>query len=188
MDKCSQEEFNICIHNNMCFRCENKSLYKEPKWMEQQKKKKASIKKKKEGLDFEKEVQKKYNKYIKSQKTSYIKNNKKIEPQAAKQQIGSGSLWFAPSDIITENELIECKERGTTTSKGNKTISIQKKWLDKVKYEAALANKKQWYLSFKYKDTDDIYIIKDFEDELAIIQLINNLQEEIKELRGGNDV
>lgn len=181
MDKCSTEKFNICIHNNMCFRCVNESLYKEPKWMEQAKKKKNKVQKqKKQGLDFEKQVEKKYNQYIKSKKKNFSKN--KIEPKAAKQQVGSGSLWFAPSDVITENELIECKERGTTTSKGNLTISIQKKWLDKVKHEAALANKKQWYLSFKYKDSNDIYIIKDFEDELAQIQLINQLQEKILEL------
>jgi hypothetical protein len=106
---------------------------------------------KKEGLDLEKEVAKKYNKFVQSKKKQL--NKPSFSNNTARQQIGSGSLWFAPSDVVTEEELIECKERGTTTSKGEKTISIQKKWLDKVKKESFLANKKSWYLTFRYKES-----------------------------------
>lgn len=181
MYQCEDDQFNICVNNAMCFRCENGSLYKEPKWMQQKKKQQLkSTKKKKEGMEFEKRVQSTYNKAMRK---SLSKNTPKI--QEARRQIGSGSIWCWPSDIVTENELIECKERGTTTSRGEKTITIQKKHLTKVKAEAALANKKSWYYVFGFKDDSEIYVVKDFNEELALLATIKKLQERIVMLEDG---
>ena len=186
MHNCTEEEFNICIRNNMCFRCKDKSLYKEPKWMEQQKKKiekskqKILVKQKKvkEGMNFEKRVESRYNnRFSNNSIRSTTKKNK-----AANRRVGSGSIWFAPSDIITENELIECKERGSKTSKGTKTITIQKTQLDKVKQEAAFANRKQWYYVFGFKGDQEIYLVKDFDSELELIQRIKELEQKVSDL------
>ena len=173
----------------MCFRCQNKSLYKEPKWMEQQKKKiekakqKPLIKQKniKEGMNFEKRVESRYNSRLNNNLHCITKRNK-----TANRRIGSGSIWFMPSDIITEDQLIECKERGSKTSRGIKTITIQKAQLDKVKQEAAFANKKQWYYCFGFKDSEEIYLVKDFDSELEMIQRIKELEQKVGELLGEN--
>lgn len=178
MYKCDDSQFNICLNNAMCFRCQDGSLFKEPKWMQQQKKKKEKVaKKRKEGMEFEKRVQSAYNKKVHSHLSTNVPRNK-----TARRQIGSGSIWCWPSDIVTENELIECKERGSTTSRGEKTITIQKQHLTKVKLESALANKKTWYYVFGFKNDEEIYLVKDFNEELTLIHTIKKLQERIVEL------
>ena len=189
MHNCTDEEFKICIRNNMCFRCKEKSLYKEPKWMEQQKRKierakqKPLVKQKKikEGMAFEKRVERKHNSRLSNNIYSTTKRNK-----TANRRIGSGSIWFMPADIVTEDALIECKERGSKTSRGVKTITIQKSQLDKVKQEAAFANKKQWYYCFGFKDSSEIYVVKDYDSELEMIQYIKQLEQKVSDLIGEN--
>lgn len=174
--KCSKDEFEICENNAKCYLCDGKRLYEEPKWMKLSKRRKENKlnkvpKKKKEGMDFEKRAAKRYNKSV-----------AKIQSTKANRTLNSGAIWSMPGDIVTKNELIECKERGSTTSRGEKTITIQKQQLDKIKEEAFLAKKNIWYYLFAFKGSNDIYVTKDFEDELAMIEQIELLKHRVLEL------
>lgn len=186
--KCSEEMFKICENNSKCYLCDGQRLYREPKWIirkkKQEEKKRLSIKKKKkEGMSFEKKVKKRYNKAI----------TQNVNKENAKRRPNSGAIWSMPGDIVTEEELIECKERGTTTSKGEKVITIPKEHLEKIKNEAYFAGKDVWYYIYQYKGDNNIYLVKDFNDELKMIQQIkslkqriNDLEEKIKLLKGDN--
>lgn len=181
MGKCSREQHDLCINNAKCALCDGQRLFKKPKWMElkdrQDKRKAEGIKKKpKEGMDFEKRVQKTYNKRLKNASSTTPKSS------GARRRPNSGAIWSMPGDIISEEELFECKERGSTTGRGEKTISIPKSHLDKVKQEAYQANKNTWYYVFGYKESPEIYLVKDFEDELRLIQQIGILKERVLEL------
>ena len=173
--KCTYEMYSICENNSKCYLCDGERLYKRPKWMtlkekELERKKSHASRKKKEGMSFEKKVAKKYNKAVSPKK------------DIARRRPNSGAIWSMPGDIVTERELIECKERGTTTSKGERTISIPESHLNKIKEEAYLAKRNVWYYIFGYKGSDNIYLVKDYEDELRMIQQIEILKDRIKEL------
>lgn len=172
--KCTDEMYNICENNSLCYLCDGERLYQRPKWMdrkdkEDEKKRLGIKKKKKEGMDFEKRVAKKHN---------------SAKQDVARRRPNSGAIWSMPGDITTEKELYECKERGSTTSKGEKTISIPKAHLDKVRDESFLAKKEVWYYVFSYKGSKEIYLVKDYEDELRMIQQIKELKDRIRELEG----
>ena len=177
--KCSEEQFKICINSAFCHLCDGERLFKKPKSMilrEKADARKAErrTKKKKQGMEFEKDVQKIYN-------TKSIQSNARNKQSAvAHRQPNSGGLWHSPGDIITPQELMECKERGTKTSKGIQTITIQKLQLDKIQEEAILANKDQWYYVFRFKDSKQIFVVKDFEDELEMVELLNQYKGEKK--------
>lgn len=179
------DHFDICINNAKCYMCDGERLFDKPKWMklkerEAEKKKEGYVKKPKEGMKFEKRVQKTYNERLGKNTSGSKWNNARRRPN-------SGAIWCMPGDIVTEKELFECKERGSKTSRGEKTISIQKQQLDKIKQESYLAGKNVWYYVFGFKECDSIYLVKDFEDELAMIQQIEILKERIKELEGDNN-
>lgn len=109
-----------------------------------------------------------------------VKQNKKPE---AKRQPNSGAMWYAKGDISLEHALVEVKDYGTKNSRGEKTISIPKAWLDKQAEEAYLQGKEFWYLTFAYKGDDDIYLIKPYDDEIEMIALLRKLQNENELLR-----
>jgi hypothetical protein len=142
---------------------------------EEKKRQQAYLKprKEKEGMGFEKRVAKKYNKTV----------NKPID--SARRRPNSGAIWSMPGDIVTqEGFLFECKERGSVTGRGEKTISIHKEWLDKVALESISAKRCYWALPFGFKESDDVYIIKDYNTELEMIQQIEMLKSRIRELEG----
>ncbi len=181
MSKCNKERHDLCLNNNKCYLCDGERLFKRPKWMDIKEKqefnKKNGIRKKqKEGMSFEKRVQKTYNKSV------GVKNQSNMSSSMARRRPNSGAIWSMPGDIVTLNELIECKERGSTTSKGEKTITIQKNQLEKIREESFIAKKNIWYYIFGFKNDKDIYLVKDFNDELLMIQQINLLKEKIIEL------
>lgn len=185
MHKCSDENHNLCENNTLCHLCDGKRLFKRPKWMDRADKQKEreakkreqtflKPKKEKEGMGFEKRVAKRYNKKVTQTHTS------------ARRRPNSGAIWSMPGDIVTEEGfLFECKERGSVTSRGEKTISIHKDWLDKVTDEAISSKKKYWALPFGFKESDEVYIIKDYNTELEMIQTIKILKDRIIELENG---
>ena len=178
--KCTEEQFNICTNSAFCHLCDGKRLFKKPKWMILKEKADARkqdryVKQKKQGMEFEKDVQKIYN------KKNIRSNAGNQQSSVAYRQPNSGGLWHSPGDIITPQELMECKERGTKTSKGIQTITIQKLQLDKIQEEAILANKEQWYYVFRFKDSKQIFVVKDFEDELELIELLNQYKEQLED-------
>lgn len=111
-----------------------------------------------------------------------IKHKKEIEPEA-KRQPNSGAMWHAKGDITLEHALVEVKERGTVNARGEKTISIPKLWLDKQADEAFQENKPFWYLAFAYKGSEEVYIIKPYEDEIEMVAYLRQLQNENEILR-----
>jgi hypothetical protein len=107
---------------------------------------------------------------------------KKTASYEAKRQVNSGALWHSKGDIKLDHALLECKERGTVNSKGEKTISIPKEWLDKQAIEAVKERRNYWYVPFRYKGSEDIYIVKPFDHELELIQRIRDLEEQVQAL------
>lgn len=104
----------------------------------------------------------------------------------AKRQPNSGAMWHAKGDISLEHALMEVKERGTKNGRGQKVISIEKDWLDKQEEESLLQGKEFWYLAFAYKGSDDVYIIKPYDQELEMVAELRKLQKENELLRDIN--
>lgn len=101
----------------------------------------------------------------------------------ARRQANSGAMWHSKGDIKLDHALMECKERGSVTSRGTKTISIPKDWLDKQEKEAFQEQREYWYLPFGYKGEDDIYLIKPYDHELELIFELRKAREEIERLQ-----
>lgn len=101
----------------------------------------------------------------------------------AKRQANSGAMWHAKGDIKLEHALMECKERGTTNSRGQKTITIPKEWIDKQIKEAFQEQRPYWYIPFAYKGDDGIYLIKSYDQEMELIYELRRAREEIERLQ-----
>lgn len=118
---------------------------------------------------------------------------KAYEPKGeAKRQANSGAMWHAKGDIKLEHALMECKERGTTNSRGQKTITVPKEWIDKQIKEAFQEQRPYWYIPFGYKGDDGVYLIKSYDHEMEMIyemrrqrEYIESLQRRIEELEDG---
>ena len=112
---------------------------------------------------------------------------KKVAPKPqkkeAQRQANSGAMWHAKGDITLEHALLECKERGTTNSKGEKTISIPKLWIEKQEKEAFQEQKPYWYIPFAYKNDPGIYLVKSFDHEMEMIYELRRLREENEKLQ-----
>lgn len=89
----------------------------------------------------------------------------------ARQQMASGSVWFAKSDVISELFQIEAK----TKAKPSKSISVKKEWHEKIEHEGFEANKIP-ALVYSFGDSTDYFALRD-RDFLALV-------EELVELRG----
>jgi hypothetical protein len=85
----------------------------------------------------------------------------------------------------------ELKTSSTITSRGNKTISIQKLWLDKLRQESRESRKEFWYLKFAFGDHEkDWYAILDSDMIMSMVytmlqdrQVRRILEDENKALR-----
>jgi hypothetical protein len=172
--KCANDQFLLCINNAKCHFCDGERLFKKPKYLvlreREQARKAAGIpKKKKEGMDFEKRVAKRIN----------------TPKPVATRQPGSGAFWSRPGDIITPDQLIECKERGSTNSRGELQMTIPKSHLEKAREEAVRAGKPDWRYVFGFKNDSRIYVVKDFNDELNMARTIQELLQRVEELEKG---
>ncbi len=169
--KCSQDKFLKCTKNSLCHLCDGERLYKPPKEFKSIKK---GPKKIKEGMAFEKRVTKTYNK-------SVCKDNNHSD--IARRRPNSGAFWSLPGDIVTRDALFEAKERGSRTSSGEKTISVHREWLEKIRDETfQRTSKRYWFLPFGFKNDEKIYVITDFEIQLQLINIIHDQEEIIKNL------
>lgn len=155
-----------CKNNALCHLCDGERLLKLPKPKTPLKSK--GPKKKKEGMDFEKKVARTW--------------NRAATQGPARRQPNSGAIRDLPGDIVTPHELMECKERGTTTSTGAKNFTIQLDWIVKAEGEMFRSGRRHWYIPFGFKGHDDIYVIKSFEHELELLQTIEALKQRIKDL------
>lgn len=108
---------------------------------------------------------------------------KKYEKPEAQRQVNSGAMWHSKGDIKLHHALMECKERGSTNSRGEKTISIPKAWLEKQELEAFQEQRPYWYLPFGYKNDEAIYLIKPYDHELELVFELRQAREEIERLQ-----
>lgn len=176
---------------------------------------KTHKKEKKEGMAFEKKVAKQWNqKFGNSKKKSVAKPRfevssedhvsigeidasqvqagpPKYQRDEAQRQFNSGAFWHSKGDIKLEHALMECKERGTVNSRGQKQITIPKEWIEKQEKEALQEQRPYWYIPFGYKNDDDVYLVKSYDHEIEMIyelrqarQRIEELEEELEKLRG----
>ena len=102
--------------------------------------------------------------------------SKQQEKQVAKQNKGkivanSGATRFDKGDVKTEQFLIECKTKISSTN----SFSIKKDWLEKNKEEAFAMGKRYSALAFNYgPDEPNYYVI----DEKLFTYLRDVLEEE----------
>lgn len=165
MYKCSKEKHDQCQKNALCHLCDGERLYSPPK--EHKPLKRSGPKKKKEGMDFEKRVVKKWN---------------QAGSNEARRRPNSGAFSNLPGDIATPQDLMECKERGSASAKGEKNFTIELNWILKVQRETASCGKLNWYIPFSFKNYEEVFLIKSFDHELELLQTIEQLREKIKEL------
>lgn len=93
-----------------------------------------------------------------------VANDFNIVPniKEARRVIRSGGIWFMPGDVADPIMLIECKDHGEETAKGEKTFGIKKDVLDKIIEEGRLSGKYPG-LVFRYKGTEQRYAVQPFE-------------------------
>lgn len=107
---------------------------------------------------------------------------KKKSRDEAQRQFNSGAFWHSKGDIKLEHALLECKERGTTNSRGEKQITVPKSWLEKQEKEAFQEQRPYWYVPFGYKGDDSVYLIKPYDHEIEMIYEMRQAREEIEKL------
>ena len=151
-----------CCNKEQCHLCFNAGKYKAPK-------------KKTSGLS------KNYNKTTKrmgavSETITQKQNQATIDNVVSTRlttNSGAGSekgdAWITGLVEIAQ----EVKTQLPTRTKGCKSFTIQKEWLDKLDYESRKANKEFWWLVFSFKETDNqMYVVADnqvFQDMVATL-------------------
>lgn len=155
---CSVSEF--CKNKDVrCYACMDQDQYKEKKYLNRNQIRKTPSKKKK-GMAFEEETAKRYNKYM------------------AKRQPLSGGIWGFEGDIETVLTLMECKYRDNPLKGGDKSISIKRSWLEKIKDEA-IEHSKIPALPFGFsEDPDEIYFAMEYDYLLELLYRIKSLREQ----------
>lgn len=122
-------------------------------------------------MDFEKRVQKRINGSAAGRGDG-----------PARRQPNSGALWGRPGDIVTPDLLVECKERGTKI-RGEKSYTITREQLEKTAEEAILAAKPDWFLVFGFRNDPKMYVIRDFDSELRLLEEVRDLREQLIQLQ-----
>lgn len=179
-----------CLNNKKCYRCYGEALLKLP----EDKQRKSKVKKK----SHDNAVASSDNSWEDLEATVASKLNQVPTMKEARRTRASGALWFEKGDIVDQIVHPECKERkGRELKSGDKSISIQRSWLEKAKEECMNSNKVM-ILPFRFKNDDNIYSVMDFEDLNTLITqvkayMVDNdykekeigiLMDEIKELKG----
>jgi len=146
-----------------CFVCDDLRLLKLPedKKRQQLQSKANRISKKKDKEDDCKESWKDLEATVASGISAVPTVKQYTEMREANRQVRSGAIWFMPGDVDDPIILAECKERSTVTAKGEKTITIPKAYLTKIKEEARLAGKYPCF-AFRYKNDDVVYMTNEF--------------------------
>jgi hypothetical protein len=111
-----------------------------------------------------------------------IQRKQAVQKVEAKRQVNSGAMWHSKGDIKLEHALMECKERGSVNSKGEKQITIPKLWIEKQEKEAFQEHRPFWYIPFGFKGDDGIYLVKSYDHEMEMIYELRKSREEIERL------
>lgn len=99
-------------------------------------------------------------------------NNSLLSGVTSRQTPNSGAGQIKGDEQISGiiNIMEELKEQNKLTSRGEKTFTIQKEWLEKLKREAIAENKEFWYLKFIFSGTDkDVYCILDSDMVMSMV-------------------
>lgn len=87
---------------------------------------------------------------------------------------GAGKIKGDEQIVGLINAMEELKEQNSTTSRGAKTFTIHKEWLDKLQREANVENKEFWYLKFCFSTQDALdlihYVIIDSEQLMSMVK------------------
>lgn len=112
-----------------------------------------------------------------------------VKEWLSRRQIGSGNIWFMPGDVADSVVLVECKERLTVNSKGEKSMTIPKTMIEKVAEEAEIYNSYP-ALVFRYKgdETGNSYFVQDFEVLCEMVHEIKFLRHEGKSMTNERDM
>lgn len=156
MENCERQDCRN-YESSTCSRCFNHSLYR------QKPSTKLSTKKShKEGMAFQRKVQKHHDDTL----------------GKSRQCLNSGALWFDPGDVITERDLIECKER-KLTARGKKSFTITQDILTKIEEEAGYS--RSGIVAFGFKGDDEVYCIAKYDLWLTLIQENLLLRKQLEE-------
>lgn len=130
--------------------------------------------------------------------------NKVKAPKKAKQTGRAGSLFEAKNSNLNNDILVgslptpnsgagaikgdekikgyvkiteELKEQNTTTSKGKKTFTIHKEWLEKLRRESIAEHQEFWYLKFVFGQEDvvhthDYYVILESDVLMSMVKTL----------------
>jgi hypothetical protein len=93
--------------------------------------------------------------------SNHVSNKDLLSGATSNMTINSGAGFVKGDEEIKGiiNIMEELKTSSQLTTRGKKTISIQKEWLDKLDTEAKAAHKEFWYLKFAFGDHEkDSYI------------------------------
>ena len=177
----SCEYQNRCGNNEKCFVCNDMRLLKLPEDKNRQRlqSKAKSIAKKVDLLDDCSESWNDLEATVAAKISAIPTVKQYTEMRDARRQVRSGAIWFMPGDVTDTIILVECKERSSTTAKGEKNITIPKSWLTKLDAEAKLDGKYPTF-AFRYKNDEQIYSINKFE-------ILEDMVTEIKFLRMENE-
>jgi len=93
----------------------------------------------------------------------------------AVRQIQSGAQWFATGDVADAIVHIEAKERqgNEIVSRGEKSFTIEKKWLDKAVQEAEVSSKPS-FLPFRFKGDTNIHVVTQWKYIADLIRMVKS--------------
>lgn len=81
-----------------------------------------------------------------TRKFSSLQEKQIAKSLKGKVQPNSGAANFVAGDVVTDFMLIDAK----TVTTDKKSVSIQEKWFDKIKYEAFAMNKEMSCIAFNF--------------------------------------
>lgn len=164
--------FDQCSNTAQCYRCFHQHLYKPHKRQTPLAPKSLSRTPKKQGIKAEQDFVKQYKQTIQR------------ADQVVRQQIASGALHHHPGDVETFDSFIaslyEIKEKLVDHTKGKKTFTIQKEWLDKLKKEARQLNKDHYALPFRFSEDNSFYVVIELEILLSLVETIRILSNHVE--------
>lgn len=153
-----------CQNTNKCYRCFDQKLLKLPEDKQKNKNSKTKV--------FRHEVANAEDSW-KDLEQNVADSLKKVPTmQEVRRSRRSGALWFEQGDVVDSILHPECKERtGNELKSGEKSISIQRGWLEKASLECQNTNKLMC-LPFRFKGDEQIYNIMKFEDIAELVTMM----------------
>ena len=163
--------YESCLNNSKCYLCgPEMRLLKVPE--DRRRKTNANKAKQKVTTDvswrsFEKE------------QTAKLNAVPTVKEYEAMRQVASGAIEGLKGDISDPVVLAECKEYEVINARGEKIISIDKHWLDKIFQEAKDASKYP-ALFYRYKGSEEVYIVQDERIWMDMVHEIKFLRTELQ--------